>query len=165
MNLRTMKPRDLAQLDRLQRIAYGEYFLESTDVILDKIQVASQSCFVLEDTVDNNDVLRAYTISHPYHNQQVPPLDQPLNPEYCTPSTNWYLHDLALDVGVRGQGIAQQLLDQVFIFARNQHCQSIALVAVQNSVPFWQKQGFAVTQPQPNVASYGADARYMQRLL
>ncbi len=165
IRIRHIHEADLDSLNRLQVLAYGHDFLEAPDVILDKIKQGKETSFVAEKTLHGYSSLVGYCLSHAYKPQQVPPLNSLLNSAQLTSSHHWYIHDLSLDPDARGQGIAQALLDAVYAEKAVQHCQTIALVAVQNSVPFWQKQGFVVAEEQPKMSSYGEDARYMVKLL
>ncbi|MDX1348569.1 MAG: N-acetyltransferase [Thiomicrorhabdus chilensis] len=165
IRIRHIHEADLDSLNHLQVLAYGYDFLESSNVILDKIRQGKETSFVAEQTLHGHSSLVGYCLSHAYDPQQVPPLNSLLNSAQLTSSRHWYIHDLSLDPAARGQGIARALLDAVYAEKAVQHCQTIALVAVQNSVSFWQKQGFVVTEEQPEVSSYGEDARYMVKVL
>ena len=77
-----------------------------------------------------------------------------------------YLHDLAVRPDHAGQGLGQRLLGAAWRQARALGVRQAALVSVQGTRGFWQRQGFspAAAQP-PALASYGADALYMTRTL
>jgi len=158
--IRNINEHDLPEVDRLQFLAYGDDFLEDREVLLDKIYHGQESSFVLINDANPSELM-GYCLSHAYPKNKVPPLNRLLLQPKVQSARHWYLHDLALVPSVRGQGTAQQLLEHLFNFISDMGCQSIGLIAVQNSVGFWQRYGFSVAEKQPDLASYGWDARYM----
>ena len=72
-----------------------------------------------------------------------------------------FIHDLAVSNRAAGMGVGKQMVKHLRDNAETGGFRSALLVAVQNSVPFWQKFGFAqVSVPTAN-ARYGADAQVM----
>ena len=81
-----------------------------------------------------------------------------------------YLHDLAVVRRARERGVAQALVDAAGEQARAARLAHSALVCVQASREFWQKNGYAVvsvTDPRQSthLASYGGQAHYMVKRL
>lgn len=79
-----------------------------------------------------------------------------------------YLHDLAVAPQHRGRGISRLLFDTAQALARNRQLNHMALVAVQDSAPFWLSLGFTpMATPHPQIqtklASYGEGALLMLR--
>ena len=75
---------------------------------------------------------------------------------------------LTLLPDARGSGAASWIVAQLVRHARDLNLPSLSLVAVNGSTPFWTKQGFAAMAAEncdSKLASYGADAHLMRRLL
>ncbi|HUD53513.1 GNAT family N-acetyltransferase, partial [Parvibaculum sp.] len=76
-----------------------------------------------------------------------------------------FLHDIALTEASRGLGLGRSLLDRLKTAARDAGLTRIALVSVNNSLGYWQAQGFRVFEADvaltAKLASYGEDAAYM----
>ncbi len=107
----------------------------------------------------------AYLISHRWIDGAPPALDTHLRALPPHPAL-WYIHDIALMPETRGQGAARAILAELEALARSHGLHRLALVAVNDSVPFWTRHGFAgATNPAlaEKLASYGPDARYMVR--
>ena len=69
-----------------------------------------------------------------------------------------------------GQGLAHALLQPVWAQARAEGLRHSALVSVQGSQAYWQRQGYALhplqdAAQQARLASYGEGAVYMARAL
>ena len=107
----------------------------------------------------------AYLIALPVRWPNFPALNAEPLPSQAADTL--YLHDLALHPRARGSGVATRLVNQVLVSARQAGLQQAALIAIQGSVPFWQRFGFAVQQPDPvlaaKLASYGGSAQLMRR--
>jgi N-acetylglutamate synthase-like GNAT family acetyltransferase len=103
-------------------------------------------------------------LSHPWHDCSPPPLDAVLEP-VTSPST-YYIHDLALLPETRGSGAGAAIVGILAARARTLQLPNMTLVAVNNSVHFWQRQGFTVTHDpalDAKLASYGDQAHFMTR--
>mgnify|MGYP003346226438 CR=1 FL=1 len=77
-----------------------------------------------------------------------------------------YLHDMAVAPEARSLGLASRLLAQLRQRAQALALPRLGLVAVQGSVPYWQRQGFAelAAMPAPlaaKLATFGPDASFM----
>ena len=111
-----------------------------------------------------DDGLFGYVLSHPWRDRSPPPLDAVLAP-MAVPST-YYIHDLALRRHTRGSGAGSAIVRTLAAHARALGLPNMTLVAVNNSVHFWQRQGFTVTHDpalDSKLASYGEHARFMTR--
>jgi GNAT superfamily N-acetyltransferase len=84
----------------------------------------------------------AYVLSHPWLEFAAPPLNSLLGELPATPST-YYIHDLALAPHARGTGAAASIVRRLAHHARETGLRTMSLVAVNGSVGFWQRQGFA----------------------
>jgi N-acetylglutamate synthase-like GNAT family acetyltransferase len=157
---------DLAAIARLQDSCYSDALYESPKLLAQRLATAPHSCWLLENTAGE---LLAYLFSYPAQDGYVTPLAAEFTavaePELL------YLHDMAVSPNARALGLAGQLLNTAKQHALALGLNKLALVAVQGSVPYWQRQGFAgVTtipaQAAQALASYqGQQACYMQLCL
>ncbi|HYG74398.1 MAG TPA: GNAT family N-acetyltransferase [Planctomycetota bacterium] len=128
---------DMPDVLSVQREAYRPELLESAETFERKLQLFPQGCFGCKE----GDKLKAYVFTHPWISDVVAPLDceqltLPDSPD-CL-----YIHDLAVRKSAQGSGIGGQLLDAVFALADERGYRNMALVAVQDSEPYWQRRGF-----------------------
>lgn len=135
-------------------------FPESDSVFANRLTLHPGGCEVL----DGDDGLKGYVLSHPWLDRSPPPLDTVLAP--ITMATTYYIHDLALLPETRGSGAGTAIVSLLATRARALQLPNMTLVAVNNSVHFWQRQGFTVTDDpvlESKLASYGDQARFMTR--
>ncbi len=134
-------------------------FFEAEAVLAEKFELYRNGCYLLE--VGEKPV--GYVLSHPWKLGDLPALDTLLGalPEHAD---TFYIHDLALLPLTRGLGAAGQIVAALNKHAEAMNYPTMSLVAVNNSRPFWARQGFFV-QDRPELAaklaSYETDARYM----
>lgn len=148
-------------LPRVMDIANAVHpsFPEDAAVFAERLRLYPHGCQVL--TQDG--AIMGYVVSHPWAGAP-PALDTLLGKLPDTPST-YYIHDLALMPGSRGNGVADTLVAALIAHARQNKFATITLVAVNNSQRFWRKHGFGVVNDDAMTAkikSYGADARIMR---
>ena len=97
----------------------------------------------------------------------LPALNAPIGALPDQPDT-FYIHDLALLPVTRGVGAAGQIVAALTKHAQAMGFPTMSLVAVNGSVPFWERQGF-VTEDRPELteklAAYEDAARYMVKAL
>lgn len=136
-----MQAQDLAAVAKLQDSCYSEALFESAKLLRQRLQQAPDSCWLIESV--NTEVL-AYLFSYRSRAGAVTPLAAPFC-QYATPDC-LYLHDMAVSPQARGLGLASTLLQQARQYAQHRALSSLALVAVQGSVPYWQRQGFSVVE-------------------
>ncbi|MDX3775650.1 GNAT family N-acetyltransferase [Chromatiaceae bacterium AAb-1] len=160
VTIRAMTIADIAGVDQIQRQCYTELEPESVQSLSAKLRASPGSCFIAESALG----MQGYIIAIPWLQGQVPPLNAadcvlPAEPD-CL-----YLHDLAVAPAARGSGAATLLVQQVLAVASNQTVSAVGLVAVQGSVPYWQRYGFAVYPPDraltAKLATYGRNIHYM----
>ena len=154
---------DLASVDVIAARVHPSY-PEDQAVFAERLRLHAAGCRVLMTGAGE---IAGYVISHPWHLGEPPALNVLLGglPEAAA---TYYIHDLALLPDARGSGAASWIVAQLVRHARDLNLPSLALVAVNGSTPFWTKQGFAVTAAESRdskLASYGADAHLMRRLL
>lgn len=157
-----MTERDLAAVERIARKVHPAY-PEDVAVPAERLRLWPEGCLVLE----REGAILGYAVTHPWHARRPPALDMLLGALPLRPDT-YYVHDVALLPAARGQGAAGRLVALLERIARTAGLDQMALIAVNGSVPFWQRQGFAVVDLPVlagKLASYDAAARYMERPL
>lgn len=163
--IRAMSDSDLQAVLSLQQRCYASAFHEPLAAFASKLQAAPGSCWVLPSTLPGE--LMAYLVCLPVAPGALPAL----HASDCPPPDEaaWlYVHDMAVAPEARGAGVAPQLLAQAHAWARLAGLKALALVAVQDSQPFWSKQGFQSVPdalPADKLASYGDGACFMLQAL
>jgi GNAT superfamily N-acetyltransferase len=159
---RSMASADLAAVDALSARIHPNY-PERAEVLGEKLRLHPRGCFVLA----SGDGIAGYCFSHPWLRGAVPALDAFLGQLPARPTT-YYVHDLTLDAGLRGQGHGRTIVPLLFECARALGIPHLSLVAVNRRGPFWQAAGFVrtadATLQDTTRAKYG-DAVHMERLL
>ncbi|MDP3231099.1 MAG: GNAT family N-acetyltransferase [Acidovorax sp.] len=155
---------DLADLLAVQLACYGEGFVESGEVFARRLASPANCSLVLEQ----GGVVCAYLAAYRSVRGKVTPLhgdfEGPVEPDTL------YLHDMAVVPTCAGQGLARALLQPMCEQAAVQGMRHSALVSVQGSQAYWERQGYAL-QPLEDAAqrarltSYGEGAVYMARRL
>ncbi|OYU88324.1 MAG: GNAT family N-acetyltransferase [Bradyrhizobiaceae bacterium PARB1] len=156
---RAMTAADLPAVKTLADIIHPA-FPESAAVFANRLALHPAGCEIL----DGHGGPKGYVLSHPWHDCSPPPLDAVLEP-VTSPST-YYIHDLALLPETRGSGAGAAIVGILAARARTLQLPNMTLVAVNNSVHFWQRQGFTVTHDpalEAKLASYGDQAHFMTR--
>lgn len=158
MTWRAMRAADLAALSRAAAAIHPGY-PESDAVFAERLALCPEGCRVLDD----GGALAGYALTHPWRYGRPPKLDTLLGAIPGDADT-WYLHDVALLPRVRGRGASAALVAAVAGLARAGGFATLSLVAVNDSRPIWEAQGFAVaTDAAPDLASYGGVAWFMMR--
>ncbi|HEY0956088.1 MAG TPA: GNAT family N-acetyltransferase [Roseateles sp.] len=165
VQLHAMTPADLDAVLALQKRCYGVGFLERREAFAAKLAVTDGlGCCWLARRDDDGEPL-AYAVSLPVCEATLPALDAPHCERPASP-TLLYLHDMAVAPEARSLGLAARLLARLADSARTLGLREMGLVAVQGSVPYWQRQGFAEPAAlsdavRSKLASFGADARFL----
>lgn len=162
--VRNMLIEDLADLLRIQKDAYPPELNESYGIFAKRLLSCSATAWVAELSQS----VCGYLMGYRSRLGVITNLSDNFEP-YDAGDT-LYLHDLALAAEARGKKVAQRLLGQAQDFASHNGCSHMALVSVQNTVGFWQKNGFDVVSrlsPEQEAAltTYSGDAVYMIRRL
>ena len=166
INIRLISKHDLSAIVTIQDTCYGNELFEDASLIQRRLLSQPDSCWLAESS--SGEVL-AYLFSYPSCDKQVAALGSEFS--RYTQAELLYLHDMAVSQNARGLGLASRLLNCAERYAMQLGLSRLALVAVQGSVPYWQKQGFVLvslcdTAALQALASYtGQDARYMQKSL
>ena len=160
---RPMRADDVDGVVAVAASAFPDHF-EARACFAERVALFPQACFVLA----SDDDVKGYLIAYPWPLGAIPPLDSLLG---TLPEARdvWYLHDLALHPEMRGQGHARPIVERLASEAGAAGVTKIALVSVNDSVPFWSSMGFAPVTGDPAIArkleSYGDDSTYMVRQL
>lgn len=156
---RPMLASDIAAAHALSEIVHPGY-PEDRAVFAERHRLYPAGCFVLADDTR----LAGYALSHPYVKDSAPALNSLLGalPLACD---TYYLHDIAILPEARQSGAGNAVVALLKDRARSAGFDSISLVAVNNSAPFWQRHGFAVRDVEGmrgKLASYGDGSAYMR---
>lgn len=158
---RSMRPDDLAATITLAARIHPDY-PEDDDIFRERLTLAPEGCFVLA----NARGVHGYLISHPWAGHLSPRLNVLLGSLPAQPDS-WYLHDLALDETVRGQGRAKEAIALTNNAARAAHLPVITLTATGLALTFWLRQGFTpknISEAEKAVlASYDPEASFLSR--
>ena len=160
--IRPLSLADLPGLLQVQRACYGDDYVESAEVFARRLASPAQCSLVLED----GGRVCAYLAAYGSLLGKVTPLHGDF--EAVPQPDTLYLHDMAVLPQLVGRGLARALLGPLWQHATARGLRQSALVSVQGSQGFWERQGYAV-QPLPDAAqrqrleAYGAGAVYMVR--
>lgn len=161
---RALAAHDLPGLLAVQRACYGDALVEGAEVFARRLASSANCSLVLED---GGRVL-AYLAAYRSRLGKVTPLHGDFE---ATPAPDTlYLHDMAVLPAQAGRGLARALLMPLLQGAREQGLRHAALVSVQGSQAYWQRQGFVAyplrdAAQRERLAGYGAHALYMCRAL
>jgi ribosomal protein S18 acetylase RimI-like enzyme len=150
---------DIAAIYEIQCIAHADH-PEARDVLLERLELCPAGCFVLE----RRGMISGYALSHPWRRFSPPPIDTKLG-QIPGEADTWYLHDLALLPGTRGSGAGAKVSKLLMNLARGDGYKTLALVSVNGSQGFWERQGFSVRRDEAlaaKLAGYGSEAVYME---
>lgn len=155
---------DLPGLLAVQLACYGEGFVESGEVFARRLASPANCSLVLERA----GVVCAYLAAYRSVLGKVTPLHGDF--ESSPGADTLYLHDMAVRPDCAGQGVARQLLQPMWESAAAQGLRHTALVSVQGSQGYWERQGYAVhpladAVQHTRLAGYGNGAVYMVRAL
>ena len=162
-----LRPLGVADVDavlQIQTQCYGAGFVEPREVFARRLQVAGQCSWA---AVQGEQVL-AYLAAY----WSRPGAVTPLNGEFAdyADASVLYLHDMAVSPAAVGRGLASRMVDAAKATARQRGIMRTALVSVQGSQAYWERQGYAIeivknAAQQQHLATYGPDALYMVGLI
>jgi ribosomal protein S18 acetylase RimI-like enzyme len=161
---RPLTLQDLPDLLTVQRACYGDGYIESAAVYAHRLVNPAQCSWVIEHAGRICAYLAAYDSAW----EKLTPLHGDF--EAADPPDTLYLHDLAVLPELSGQGLAKALLTPLWSSAAARGLRRSALVAVQSSHRFWERQGYAAhplqdARQRQHLSAYGEGAHYMQRRL
>jgi ribosomal protein S18 acetylase RimI-like enzyme len=154
-----MRPDDIDGVARVAAEGFPDH-PEDAACFAERLTLSPDLCFVL---AAEGGPVRGYLIAYPWVEGAVPPLNSLIG-AVADDRSNIYLHDLAIESALAGQGHARAGVDRLLEAARD--ARQITLVSVNRSAAFWQAMGFASADApglSEKLASYGPDAVYMAR--
>jgi GNAT superfamily N-acetyltransferase len=157
-----MTPADLADVMAIAAQVHPAY-PEEQAVFAERLLLSPEGCLCLADGTTPT----GYIVSHRWRLGEPPELNTLLG-AIPGDASSWYIHDLALLPVARGRGAAEQIVGRLADLARAMRCSSLSLVAVNQSLGFWERQGFQPVRDAAldrKLASYDAAACYMVREL
>ena len=165
--VRALTLQDVESLLHVQTVCYGDAFLESREVFAQRLACAYHCS--LGVTTQVGGPLQAYLAAYWSNLGKVTPLDGAFTPPAAAEQV-LYLHDMSVLPALAGQGVARMLVQQAFAAARQRGLRQAALVSVQNSRTYWERQGFSVcevtdAQQLIHLETYGEGALYMTAML
>jgi ribosomal protein S18 acetylase RimI-like enzyme len=157
---RPMSPADLPAALAVAGIVHPRY-PEDPAVFAERLALYPEGCLILVQ----GDRAIGYIVSHPWRYAEPPALNSLLGALPAQPST-YYVHDIALLPEARGSGAANDVVTRLILQAEARGLPNLSLIAVNDSVAFWQRHGFVVTLApalDKKLRSYDEFARFMVR--
>lgn len=154
---------DLDGVVSVATAAFPDHF-EIRACFEERLALFPQGCFVLASRA----AVGGYLIAYPWPFEVVPPLNSLLGklPEVREAV---YLHDLALRPEMCGRGHSRPIVERLAREVRLLGASKIALVSVNDTVPFWKSMGFEPVAGDAalvrKVKTYGEHSIYMVRKL
>lgn len=159
---RAMAPGDLGAVLAIADARFPDH-PEDGERFAERLRLAPAFCSVLETGPAK---VAGYLVAYPWPIFQVPPLNRPLG---AVGGEALFIHDIALDVGLEGRGLAPSALARLVAAADVAGIRTLALVAVNGTARYWERQGFSIHVAEgplaAKLATYGESARYMIRPL
>ena len=160
--IRSMIAADLSAVMAIQAVCYTELVPESQASLEAKRAASPSTCWVAE----RDGTVVGYLFALPWTAGEPPALDArtcelPRAPD-CL-----YLHDLSVSPRAREGGTGRALVEAFMGHLALLGLTRAALVAVQDSVPYWERFGFRVAPlaapRQATLNTYGQAVAYMER--
>ena len=159
---RAMTGYDLEDVQHIADTVHPDFY-EAPEVLAERQRLYRNGCYLLE----LGDRPAGYVLSHPWRHGNLPALNAPLG-ALPTDADTYYIHDLALLPVTRRVGAASRIVSALTKHAQVEGYATMTLVAVNGSLPFWERHGFAVADiPElyGKLLTYDAAARYMVKRL
>ncbi len=160
--VRAMRPDDLDAIVEVQAQCYPPDMNEPASLLAARLQACPETAWVAVDP--GTDVPGAYLVGYRTLLGKVSPLGGAF--AHHPQADGLYLHDLAIGHALRGRGVAKLLVAHARSRALEWELAGLALVSVNDTVAFWQGQGFepADVTPQGRAAldTYPGRAVYMR---
>ena len=162
--LRALGADDVDAVMRIQEHCYGADFAEPREVFVRRLRTAGHCSWAAEQGGELVAYLAAYWSR--------PGAITPLNGDFASyeDASVLYLHDMAVSPTAAGQGLARRMVDAAKTMARQRGILRTALVSVQGSQAYWERQGYSIeivknAAQQQHLATYGPQALYMVGLI
>lgn len=157
---RRMREQDIGRVTIIANRIHRDFF-EDEAVFRDRFNLYPAGCFVFA----RDSELLGYGVSHPWKLDTVPALNAVLG-KLPEDASTYYIHDIAILPEARSAGAATRVVELMAAQAETDGYVTMALVAVNGSQGFWEKQGF-VTRDLPELGerlkTYSDHALYMVR--
>ena len=165
--LRPLGAHDIDSLLHVQTVCYGDSFQESPAVFARRLACPHQCSIGV--VRPGQTALLAYLAAYWSNPGKITPLDGDFSAPAPGPHV-LYLHDMSVLPALAGQGVARHLVQHCMAQARQRGLRQAALVSVQGSQGYWERQGFSAcpvkdAQQYKNLQTYGEGALYMTMLL
>ena len=164
IQLRALVVSDVDAVLRIQAQCYGESFVEPHEVFARRLCSPAHCSWA---AVRGDEVV-AYLAAY----WSRPEAITPLNGDFACyeDASVLYLHDMAVSSAASGHGLARRMVDAAKTQARQRGIKRTALVSVQGSQAYWERQGYVVSNvkiaaQQQHLTSYGVGALYMVGLI
>lgn len=161
--VRPLHAHDVDSLLHVQTICYGDGFQESREVFAQRLCCAHQCSIGV--VREGEQALKAYLAAYWSNPGKITPLNGVFTPP-APGEQVLYLHDMSVLPELAGQGVARHLVQTLKQQARARGMRQAALVSVQGSQTYWERQGFSIcpvsdSQQQAHLQTYGEGALYM----
>lgn len=137
MELRRLRPDDIAELHKLEAESYEPALHESDESFLRLIELYPEGAFGYFDA----EGLCGYAFGVPLRSGSRLELRVPLA-EVPADADIFFIHDVVVAERCRGRGLGSMLAATLVDLARARGFTGIELVSVQGSAPFWERAGF-----------------------
>jgi len=142
-SIRQMTVSDLPAIDRVQRASFVPELWEDMSLFEGVLEGYERSSFVAHKSGE----LLGYLLTYPTILER-DDFEDGLK-DLCGEEDHIYIHDLCVHPDGRGKGIANALLEQLEIFAKDNGFTKFCGIAVQGTESFWRKHGFKKLKPYP----------------
>jgi GNAT superfamily N-acetyltransferase len=160
MSIRPMLACDVPAMLAVQAQCYEPAMNEPGDVLLARLAACPDTAWV---ALQASGQVGAYLVAYRSSLGKVAPLGHAFS--HSPDADVLYLHDLAIGTRSRGQGVAQRLVAHARQQAAAAGLRGLALVSVNDTVPFWQRMAFECGVPsdgcEPMLNTYPVGAQYM----
>ncbi|KAL4984855.1 acyl-CoA N-acyltransferase [Aspergillus falconensis] len=140
---------------------------ERAAVFAERITLYPEGCLALVNVNGECSQLHGYAVSHPIRRHQPPALDTLLG-EIPADADEYYIHDVAVLPGLRGQGLAAQGIARLLEVAAAKGFERTCLVSVYGMEGFWARFGFRPEviggQLREKLSGYGEGAVCLSRV-
>ena len=161
--IRRLRRDDLPAALAIQSENYPAFLREDEAAFASRLHPEASYC--LAATLDG--ALVGYLLAHGWPSQSPPAIGVQLSQD--APSEVLFIHDLAIGADGRGLAIGRKLIALAFELAAADGLGIAELIAVESAASYWRTLGFAEAAISPSlaakVAAYGADARWMTRVV
>ena len=162
--LRPLGVDDVDAVLHIQARCYGADFVEPREVFARRLAMPAHCSWAAV----RGDEVMAYLAAYWSRPGAITPLNGDFS-QYADASV-LYLHDMAVSPDAAGQGLAGRMVQAAREQARARGITRTALVSVQDSQAYWERQGYNCVflknaAQQQHLDSYGKGAVYMEGLI